>query len=47
MKTKLKKHKQRMHYALFSPDTPFKQKVVERKDLYTRKIKHKHSELFK
>lgn len=38
---KTKKIKPRAHYALFCKDTPFKPKVVARKDLYKRKPKHK------
>lgn len=37
---KVTKPKQRVHYMLFSEDTPFKPKVVNRKDTYKRKPKH-------
>ena len=33
--------KPRIGYELFAANTPFKPKVVERKDKYTRKSKHK------
>ena len=32
--------KTRAHYALFAENTPFKMKVVNRKDTYKRKPKH-------
>jgi len=34
------KVKQRAHFVLFAEDSPFKPKVVKRKDLYQRKPKH-------
>ena len=38
---RMPKLKHRAHYALFAEDSPFKPKVVQRKDLYKHKPKHK------
>jgi hypothetical protein len=38
---KVPKQKTRAHYVLFSEDSPFKPKRVERKDVYKRNPKHK------
>lgn len=37
---KVGKPKHRAHFVLFAEDSPFKPKVVKRKDLYQRKPKH-------
>ena len=37
---KIPKVKHRAHFVLFAEDSPFKPKVVKRKDLYQRKPKH-------
>lgn len=42
---KLQRPNSRVHFMLFSNNSPFKQKVVERKDLYKRKPKHKNTDL--
>jgi hypothetical protein len=39
----LEKPKHRAHRVLFQEDTPFKPKVVNRKDTYKRKPKHPKS----
>ena len=46
MKTKtFRKIKTRAHYVLFAKDTPFKPKVVKRKDTYKRKPKYIKQEM--
>lgn len=42
MKIKITPPKRRNHRVLFLSDSPFKPKVVERKDLYKRKPKHRN-----
>ncbi len=37
---KIPQVKHRVHYALFAEDTPFKPKVVKRRDTYKRKPKY-------
>lgn len=37
---KVPKVKHRAHFVLFAEDSPFKPKVVKRKDLFQRKPKH-------
>lgn len=43
MSQKVNRIKPRAHYMLFAANTPFKQKVVKRKDTYQRHSKHKKS----
>ena len=42
---KIEKPKARVHFMLFSEDTPFKPKVVAPKNKYQRKQKHKGQDL--
>lgn len=48
MKIQIQSHKfqrpnSRAHFILFSEESPYKPKVVKRKDVYKRKAKHKKS----
>ena len=42
---KVGRPKHRVHYVLFAENTPFKPKVVKRKDGYKRKPKYAHRDL--